>query len=459
MSGTTDLGLVWFRRDLRLSDNPAWAAATAAHPEVVALYVLDPVLLASAGPFRRAQLLANLQALDGALADAGGRLLVRRGDPVEVVANEVRRVRARSVSWNADVSPASLRRDERVRARLPDDVVVNRGHGHLVLAPGTVLTRQGTVSRVFGAFHRTWLTTPWDPWPEPGRARVAADPGDGLEAADDPPPRPAGEDAAHAALDRFLAGPIDDYRNGHDAIGAAATSELSVHLKFGTISPRQVVLAAGDANADRQAFVRQLAWRDWFAHLLVEVPSLTRRSLRPEYDLIAWRDDPDGLEAWRTGRTGYPIVDAGMRELRATGSMHNRVRMITASFLVKDLLVDWRLGERHFRHLLTDGDVSQNVGNWQWVAGTGPDAAPYFRVFNPVTQSRAHDPAGHNLRRWLPELAGLSDRDVHAPWEAGPLTLAAAGVTLGVDYPEPIVDHRAARQRALAAYGKVRRER
>ncbi len=219
------------------------------------------------------------------------------------------------------------------------------------------------------------------------------------------------------------------------------------------------MLAAGDADADRQAFVRQLAWRDWFAHLLVEVPSLARRSLRPEYERIPWRDDPDGLEAWRTGRTGYPIVDAGMRELRATGSMHNRVRMITASFLVKDLLVDWRVGERHFRHLLTDGDVSQNIGNWQWVAGTGPDAAPYFRVFNPVTQSRAHDPAGRYLRRWLPELGGLSDRDVHAPWEAGPLSLAAAGVTLGVDYPEPIVDHRDARQRALAAYSEVRRTR
>ena len=209
-------------------------------------------------------------------------------------------------------------------------------------------------------------------------------------------------------------------------------------------------------SAGGEAFVRQLAWRDWFAHLLAEEPSLTEHALRPELDAIAWRDDPEGLEAWTRGRTGYPLVDAGMRELAATGRLHNRVRMVAASFLVKDLLIDWRLGERHFRRLLLDGDVAQNVGNWQWVAGTGPDAAPYFRVFNPVTQSRTHDPDGSYLRRWLPELAGLDDRAIHAPWELGPLELAAAGVTLGdtpdATYPQPIVDHAAARARALAAH-------
>ena len=219
------------------------------------------------------------------------------------------------------------------------------------------------------------------------------------------------------------------------------------------------MLAAGDDNDDRRAFVRQLAWRDWFAHLLVEVPTLTGRSLRPAYDDIPWRDEPDEIAAWRAGRTGYPIVDAGMRELLATGSMHNRVRMIAASFLVKDLLVDWRVGERHFRRLLTDGDVSQNVGNWQWVAGTGPDAAPYFRIFNPVTQSRTHDPEGRYLRRWLPELAALDNAAIHAPWTAGPLELAAAGVTLGGDYPAPIVDHGEARGRTLAAYQLARQDR
>jgi len=211
-----------------------------------------------------------------------------------------------------------------------------------------------------------------------------------------------------------------------------------------------------DAGEDRRAFVRQLAWRDWYAHLLHEIPALAGHALNPALDHIAWRDDPEQVAAWQQGRTGYPLVDAGMRELAVTGTMHNRVRMVTASFLVKDLLVDWRVGERYFRRHLIDGDVAQNVGNWQWVAGTGPDAAPYFRVLNPVTQSRVHDPDGHYLRRWLPELDALGSSAIHAPWEAGPLELAAAGIVLGTTYPEPIVEHADARIRAMDAHHRAR---
>lgn len=465
--------VVWFRRDLRLHDNPAWASATARHDAMAALYVLDPRLLATAGPHRRSRLEAEVAALDAELAERGGRLLVRTGDPVVVVPAEVRRLDAVRTYWNADVSPYATRRDRRVAEALAGAVTTS--WGTLVLPPGSVRTAEGRVHRVFGAFHRAWLATAWDPWPEPGRAVVLDDPGDGPPSGttvSDPgtvPDAPTGTEpvpgpgarAAGDGLARFLAGPVDRYPERRDDVGLAAregggTSALSVALRFGTLSPRQAVTAVGDTTPGRAAFVRQLAWRDWFAHLLHETPDLVRHAQRRELDAIGWVDDPDDLAAWREGRTGYPLVDAGMRELRATGTMHNRVRMVTASFLVKDLLVDWRLGERHFRRLLTDADPAQNVGNWQWVAGTGPDAAPYFRVFNPVTQSRTHDPHGHYLRRWVPELAGLDDRAIHAPWEAPPLALAAAGVTLGETYPFPIIDHAEARHRALAAYAEAR---
>ena len=476
-------GLVWFRRDLRLHDNPAWAGATAHHRRVAALYVLDPRLLATAGPHRRARLLAEVAALDALLTEQGGRLLVRTGDPVAVVPAEAAQLGATRTWWNADVSPFATRRDQAVAQALRGEVSTT--WGTLVLPPGSVATREGRVHRVFGAFHRAWRATPWDPWPDPGPAELLDDPGDGppetvtIPGAIPPetviipgaiPPESdtlhvgeagLGSVAAHDRLDHFLAHAVDHYPTARDDVGLAGrggsgTSELSVALRFGTLSPRAVVTTAGDATPGREAFVRQLAWRDWFAHLLHESPDLARHAQRRELDRIRWDDDPADLAAWQEGRTGYPLVDAGMRELRATGTIHNRVRMVAASFLVKDLLVDWRHGERHFRRLLLDADPAQNIGNWQWVAGTGPDAAPYFRVFNPVTQSRTHDPHGHYLRRWVPELAGLGDRDIHAPWQAAPLDLVSAGVELGTTYPYPIVDHALARPRALAAYAEAR---
>ena len=445
---------MWFRRDLRLGDNPAWAAATRRHRRVTALYVLDERLLAAAGPTRRRQHLAELHAFDRTLAAHGGRLLVRRGDPASAVAGEAARLGAARVHWNADVTPYATRRDAAVRAALGAEADIH--WGNLVLRPGSVHTPAGRVSRVFGPFWRRWRTAAWDPWPEPGDAAVLGDPGDGLPALDGDAPRPAGEDAAHEALQRFLAGPVDRYRTGRDDLAQAGTAGLSVALRFGTLSPRSVVEEVGDAGEDRRAFVRQLAWRDWYAHLLREIPALAGHALNPALDHIAWRDDPEQVAAWQQGRTGYPLVDAGMRELAVTGTMHNRVRMVTASFLVKDLLVDWRVGERYFRRHLIDGDVAQNVGNWQWVAGTGPDAAPYFRVLNPVTQSRVHDPDGHYLRRWLPELDALGSSAIQAPWEAGPLELAAAGIVLGTTYPEPIVEHADARIRAMDAHHRAR---
>ena len=448
--------LNWFRRDLRLHDNPAWAAATG-YDQAVALVVLEPALLAAAGPFRRQAYLSAVAGLDRSLRSLGGRLRVESGNPAEVVPRVVAEVGADVVTYNSDVTRWSTERDRRVVARLRRPV--RCFWGTLVHPPGSVLTAKGTLSRVFTAFHRRWMQLPLAEQVRPDSVEVLRIPvGSRLDDVHGkcrgPPPAPWGEEDALERLDTWL-GRVDRYHEDRDYLGREGTSDLSAALRFGLLSPRGVVAAVGDHTPGRAAYVRQLAWRDWYAHLTAQNPDIDRVALRPEYDRIAWasgaRADAD-FEAWRTGRTGYPIVDAAMRELAATGRLHNRLRMIAASFLVKDLLVDWRQGERWFRYLLVDGDIPQNAGNWQWAAGTGPDAVPYFRIFNPVTQSRRFDPRGDYLRRWLPELAGLDDKAIHAPWQSGPIELTAARVRLGVTYPEPVVDHAQARVRALDVY-------
>jgi len=461
-----DVAVVWFRRDLRLADNPAWAAATSAHDAVVALYVLDHRLLARAGAFRRRRVLHDLAALDRALGERGGSLRVVDGDAAEVVAAEAAGLGATDVYANADVTPYALDRDARAdAAHARRGLELHWSWGSLVHPPGTVRTKAGSLSKVFTPFHRAWMAAPWDPWPGPGDADVVHRPSLDLPDPDGPYPlvgdeqgpaaRP-GEDGARARLDVFL-DQVDRYPDTRDLPAEPGTSQLSADLRFGTVSPRTVVEVVGEATPGRQAFVRQLAWRDWFAHTIALRPEMVEHPIDERFEGLRWRRDDDGLDAWREGRTGVPLVDAGMRQLRATGWMHNRVRMVAASFLVKNMLVDWRLGERWFRHLLMDGDVPQNVGNWQWVAGTGPDAAPFHRVFNPVVQGRRFDPTGSYVRRWVPELAGLDASAVHEPWRLGPLDLAMAGVVLGETYPEPIVDLGRSRQRALDAYDEVRR--
>lgn len=451
--------LAWFRRDLRLHDNPAWAAATR-YDQAVALVVIEPVLLAAAGPFRRQAYLSAVAGLDRSLRSLGGRLRVESGDPAEVVPRVAADVGADVVTLNSDVTRWSAQRDRRVAGRLPRPPRCS--WGTLVHRPGSVLTAKGTLSRVFTAFHRRWVQIPLpeQAWPDPveilgvpGRSRLDAM----HDICDGALPPPWGEEDALERLEAWL-GRVDRYHEDRDFPGRDGISDLSTALRFGLLSPSAVVAAVGTDTPGRAAYVRQLAWRDWYAHLTAESPDIDRAALRPEYDRIAWasgRRAEAHFEAWQTGRTGYPIIDAAMRELSATGRLHNRLRMVAASFLVKDLLIDWRRGERWFRHLLADGDIPQNAGNWQWVAGTGPDAVPYFRIFNPVTQSRRFDPRGDYLRRWLPELAGLDSKAIHAPWQAGPHELVAAGVTLGITYPKPLVDHAEARQRTLAAYRKA----
>ncbi len=441
--------LVWFRRDLRLGDNPAWAAATAAHDDVVALFVLDPRLWDTAGPHRGPQIAAHLRELDAQLQQAGGRLAVHHGDPVDIVVALAGGMDA--VYCNDDYTPYSQRRDNAVATAL--EMPVHRSHGSVVHPPGTILTGQDRPYQVFTPFWKRWRTMEWSEGPEPGTARVATDAGDGIP--DAPPPlMPGGEQAARSRLATFLER-VDRYAEERDRPDLDATSHLGSDLKYGTLSPRRVILECGEDTKGRAAFVRQVCWRDFYAHVLYHFPHTVDGALRPEYDAIEWRTDEEAFEAWCAGRTGYPIVDAGMRQLLAEGWMHNRVRMITASFLVKDLLIDWRKGERHFRRYLVDGDVAQNVGNWQWTAGTGADAAPYFRIFNPVLQSAKFDPDGDYIRRYVPELAGLSAPAIHAPWDYEP-ELTSANVTLGETYPSPIVDHAEAREETLAAYAAAR---
>ena len=452
-SMTKSVALAWFRRDLRLHDNPAWAQATKS-AEVAALVVVEPQLLAAAGPLRRRAYLAALVGLDRSLREVGGSLWVATGDPASVVPQVARIVGAGAVCVNNDVTRWSTERDRRVCDA--GDVPLDGFWGTVVHAPGTVLTAGGTLSRVYTPFYRRWLTVQLRAPALPGPASVVSAPPEFSvgTVVKESEVQPEGDSWALDKLDDWLQH-VDDYDERRDLFHLSATSELSAALHFGQLSPCHVAESVGSGTPGRDAYVRQLAWRDWYTHLTAQHPNIDRVCLRPQYECVDWTSGRTAdrlFEAWCEGMTGYPIVDAAMRGLAATGWMHNRLRLIAASFLVKDLLVDWRRGERWFRRLLVDGDIAQNAGNWQWVAGVGTDAAPYFRVFNPVTQSRRFDPEAHYLRSVLPELANLSDTDIHAPWQAKTLDLASAGVTLGTTYPSPIVDHAAARERVLAAY-------
>jgi deoxyribodipyrimidine photo-lyase len=416
--------------------------------------------------------------LQASLSAIGSPLLLRRGPVAEVIAGLARQSVARAVFWNEIAQTPHRMVADQVAAALQEIGIASQNFpGDLLAEPISIRNAEGRGLRVFTPFWRRLqaLGDPPKPLPEPQALCPGANlASDALESWHLEPAHPdwasglrerwqPGESSAPARLNAFLERGVTGYAADRDRPDRNGTSGLSPHLRFGEISPRQVWHAARFAAAERPAlsggidkFLSELGWREFCRHLLFDVPDLASRNLRPSFDEFAWRHDTKALAAWQHGQTGYPIVDAGMRELWHTGVMHNRVRMVAASFLVKHLLIDWREGEKWFWDTLVDADPGSNPANWQWVAGCGADAAPYFRVFNPILQGEKFDPDGVYVRRWVPELAHLPNGVIHQPWSATPLELASSGVALGSTYPEPIIDHQKGRERALAAYAKVR---
>ena len=458
--------LVWFRRDLRVHDHPGLTAAHRACDRVVPVFVLDPRLLQGRFPSRnRAWFLHGcLVELRAALRDRGADLIVRAGRPEEELPALAAEVGATAAYFASDVSPFALARDRRVEAALSGaGVEVRRQPGLFVADVGQIRTKDGRPHSVFTPFYRAWEQAPRrDVGGAPRRLAFPAGVVAGrLPAAPEPEasePMPPGERAGRERMGAWLRSGLERYEQRHDVL-AGGTSELSPYLHFGCVSPRELEQRARDAGgAGAAAFVRQLAWRDFYAHVLLNHPGNTRHAHRREFDRLEWDDDAVLLDAWREGRTGYPVVDAAMRQLRTRGWMHNRGRLIAGSFLTKDLHLDWREGEAHFmRHLLC-GDEASNNGNWQWIASVGVDPAPYFRrMYNPMTQQRRHDPDGEYVRRWVPELHAVPDAKLAEPWTMSEAEQRAAGCVIGEDYPPPVVDHKHERQRAMARYGAVRR--
>ncbi len=451
--------LLWLRRDLRRRDLPALGAAAAAGGDagVVVAFVLDPALWHGGGAVRRAWLAANLRALDAAY---DGRLVLRRGDPREVIPRLADEVGATSVHVSRETTPTGRRRDEAVALTLRERDIdwVETGTPYAV-GPGVVRNGSGGPYRVFTPFATAWRGHGWpgpalaprglrlveaESHPEAWSMLETALGRDGLP--DLPPP---GEDAALRRWRGFVDDAVAAYADDRDRPDRDGTSQMSPYLKLGVIHPRTMLADLAPLRSKgAHTFETELAWREFYADVLWHNPASAWSDLREELSGLRYDAPEDAIEAWKGGRTGYPIVDAGMRQLLATGWMHNRLRMITASFLTKDLHVWWPVGARHFLEHLVDGDLASNNHGWQWVAGTGTDAAPYFRVFNPVLQGRRFDPDGAYVRQWVPELAHLPGAAAHEPWDE------QDGYAAG--YPERIVDHAAERDDALGRYRAAR---
>jgi len=471
--------IVWFRNDLRVTDNLALSAASQAGNPVVPVYILeDDDETVPLGGAQAWWLHHSLTSLSEALERLGAPLVFRRGDPAEILKDIVKTTGACSVLWNRRYVPAQMDRDAALKSDLRDEgVTVESFDGQLMHEPTQLKTGSGGPYRVYTPFWRAFSEN-CHPRPPVGAPKELVRfegelASDELESWSLLPTNPdwaggiaeawtPGEDGARARLEEFISEALDGYADGRDFPGKESTSRLSPHLAFGEISPFQIWGATEENRDDAPArdfttFRKEVVWREFSWHLLVNFPDLRTKNYNSDFDAFPWRAPGEELERWQKGMTGYPFIDAGMRQLWRTGWMHNRVRMAVGSFLVKHLLIDWRHGESWFRDTLVDADPGSNTASWQWIAGSGADAAPYFRIFNPILQGEKFDPDGHYVRQFVPELADLPDKYLHKPWEAPEATLRKAGVTLGETYPHPIVEHRGARQRAMAAYEEMKR--
>ena len=473
--------IVWFRNDLRLADNPALHAAFERKAPVLAIFVLESDNgLRPLGAASRWWLHHSLAHLAEALDKAGMQLLFYQGEAGSIVPAVAKESGAAALFFNRRYGKSGRELDETItQAVQHEGCSVESFNGRLLFEPWEIETKSGGPYGVYTPYWKSLKSKglPHETLPRHGTFKGGSVPKspksstlDGLGLL---PSKPnwaegwddtwtPGEAGADARLRAFMAEHLRDYKTERNTLASRGTSHLSPHLRFGEISPRQIVAALKEATNktsadDADGFLSEIAWREFDYHNLYYHPDVADKNLHDKYDDMSW-DNPrkDELDAWRTGHTGYPVVDAGMRELWQTGYMHNRLRMITASFLIKDMLCDWRIGEQWFWDCLCDADPANNTMNWQWVAGSGADASPFFRVFNPVTQGERYDPEGEYIRRWVPELAKLSHKAIHAPWEASEDELQQAGVELGKNYPHPILDHKKARERALAAYEKIK---
>jgi deoxyribodipyrimidine photo-lyase len=463
--------LVWFRRDLRDNDHAALHAALAAHGAVHCAFVFDTEILdaLSSRADRRVTFIWEcVRELKAALEARRGGLHVLHGCAREEIPRLARSLGVSAVYANRDYEPQAIARDTEVEGRLREAGMNFRTRkDQVIFEPGEVRTRAGGAFSVFTPYKNAWLAKL-----EPGHlapfeiGRVASRL---VPSAIAPMPtlRSLGFERAQLPVPAGMSGGmrlwksfrkrLADYARQRDYPALGATSRISVHLRFGTVSIRELVRhARAQRTQGAKVWLSELIWREFYFSILAMRPDVVDRAFRREYDDVKWEDDERAFRAWCEGCTGYPLVDAAMRELNARGTLHNRLRMVTASFLVKDLGIDWRRGERYFAEKLLDYDLAANNGGWQWCASTGCDAQPWFRIFNPATQSRRFDPDGAYIRRWLPELGGVPDMRVHAPWEMGPAEQQAASCVIGADYPAPLVRHEDARRRTLARYGAAR---